>query len=703
MFRSLRCALLLTSALLLGTSQAQWSPVGLPGGQMNCTLLLHDTLLVGTSCGIYRSLDNGNTFVPHSRRMPAGTVHSLLDNGQLLFACVLYKGIYTSTDRGVTWVLSLPGAFLRDYSGRTDIEQAGNAVVVRAYYVDSLYYTVDNGQNWSSRAVGNSVLDNITAANGKLYAWSYNGAFGATNGLYRSADLGASWQLCSGATEGVTLVRAVGNTIYAFGDRTYSSTDDGLSFTQLTSGSTFGAEYLTWDGTRFYMMGGGNVNVGRGSWQPGQSSWQTLGASLPTAGNTLGLFAHNGRVTASCVEHTYTSGDAGANWTQNALTGMNTTELMDLHADAAGAVAVTINKVLRANEGTSSWTALPEDLTEDIYTVMRMGNTITVGTDWISILRNYYSTNDNPSWTATDYVDQYVYQAYDLWVHQLATHDTIVSFSNAGTQPIVLFDETGALLADISAGFSPGPFYFNVVDVTVHNGDLYAAFTSEDDSLRTAVRRFDLPNASTWTNVYQADEEGDEGCRAIGSFGGRLFLGVGFGGGVRVSDNDGATWTDLSTGLDNVTPQRFISANGYFFMASDNGVYYLSPAGDEWIDITGNLIVGDVAEVGISQGHAWARLASGGAWTMPLAGNVGMQEVRASNSAMLWPNPAKDVVSVQLDGPVTQVPYSIVDQEGRTVQSGSVSSKGTIALRTLAPGVYEVRFGNGERARLVVR
>jgi hypothetical protein len=679
--------------------------VGLPGGEVHCTLLLHDTLLVGTPCGIYRSLDNGNTFAPHSRRMPAGVVHSLLDNGQLLFACVLKKGVYTSTDRGVTWHLSLPGAFLRGYNGRSDIEQAGSAIVVRAYYVDSLYYTVDNGQHWSARHVGNSTLDNIHGANGKLYAWSYNGAFGATNGLYRSADLGATWQLCSGVTEGALHVRAVGNTLYAFGDRTYRSTDDGLSFTELTSGAPFGASFLTWDGTRFYMMGEGNINVGRGTWQPGQASWQTLGASLPDQGTGIGLFAHNGRITASRVEHVYTSADGGANWTQNALNGMNTTELMDLHADAAGAVAVTLRKVLRANEGASSWTVLPENLSEDIYTVMRLGNTITVGTDWISILRNYYSINENANWTATDYVDQYIYQAYDLWTHQFALHDTIVSFSNSGAQPIVLFDATGTLLLDISAGFMPGPFYFNVVDVTEHNGDLYAAFTSEDDSTRTAVRRLDLPDATSWTNVYQANDEGDEGCRAIGSFGGRLFLGVGFGGGVRVSDNDGTSWTDLSAGLHNVTPQRFINANGYFFMASDNGVYYLNATGDGWVDITGDLMVGDVAEVCISPGTAWARLTGGGAWSMPLNGNVSVPESSTANTTLLWPNPAHDVVSVQLGGPATQVPYTMVDHLGRTVQSGTVhSSKGTLTLRGLTPGAYEVRFANGaQRAKLLVR
>jgi hypothetical protein len=93
-------------------------------------------------------------------------------------------------------------------------------------------------------------------------------------------------------------------------------------------------------------------------------------------------------------------------------------------------------------------------------------------------------------------------------------------------------------------------------------------------------------------------------------------------------------------------------------------------------------------------------------------GAVGIHELAQSGDMSLFPNPATDQLTVELDlGAASTAQFSILDMTGRTVFVRSVSAndrKLDLDLATLgmAPAVYMVRLDNGlgqRTEKLVVR
>lgn len=80
--------------------------------------------------------------------------------------------------------------------------------------------------------------------------------------------------------------------------------------------------------------------------------------------------------------------------------------------------------------------------------------------------------------------------------------------------------------------------------------------------------------------------------------------------------------------------------------------------------------------------------------------NTGMPENGDNTAFNLYPNPASTGVFVDLpdNGPSTKVRYTIMDQTGRTVQSGELSVMNSeITLRDLVAGTYFIRFVNDDK------
>jgi photosystem II stability/assembly factor-like uncharacterized protein len=215
-------------------------------------------LVLATHYGIFRSGDDGASWTQvaagPNQLMQGLMTDSLVSsplNPQRLYVLTQIAvahptgtlGLYTSSDQGRTWKLAVDQATM----GNMFFVAPGNDTPdeVYVYLPDlgalGLKVSLDAGQHFSTtgtlpfgRIFG---LLAIPGAPGQLLVYG-------NDGMARSSDGGAHWQVVKGTTGGVFGLATAGphSPIYASGDAgIYASQDGGKSFSLVYSQSTFGS------------------------------------------------------------------------------------------------------------------------------------------------------------------------------------------------------------------------------------------------------------------------------------------------------------------------------------------------------------------------------------------------------------------------------------------------------------------------------
>jgi photosystem II stability/assembly factor-like uncharacterized protein len=284
---------------------ATFAIVNLSGTLYACS---HDTL--------FRSVDNGTTWIPHDTLTP-GSVSSFKENNGYFYIADKYRyRFYMSADTGSTWQEINPVGYnsILDFAAEN-----GNIFIYRSS-TDEFMYSPDNGMTFSTIPLPFIPFnfDFLTLKNSILYA-------GCDKGFFISNDLGSSWTRevtgLSGQDTNIahTLIRD--STIYictAYGN-IFRSALSPISWTQIGSRSFYYAPYFFDAGTEYL------IGTDRGFYRSTDNaiSWSLHNKGIEPNTIPYSLSGNAGEVWAGSDRGTARSTDAGNTWSEILTTGEN--------------------------------------------------------------------------------------------------------------------------------------------------------------------------------------------------------------------------------------------------------------------------------------------------------------------------------------------------------------------------------------------
>ena len=266
------------------TSQAQnWSFTSTAGPYgatvYDLAITSNGTLLAGTPGGLYRSVDNGNTWsrvVVSAANNNSGVFDIEVTSGGTIYVILsLFNvnqfGPFTSTDDGLTWTKMTPTGLASGSPKRIKAapnKVSGNVVLYFVYQNSGqLYRSTDGGTTWQNSATVSSAINDIDIdSNNKVYLSTQS------NSVQLSTDNGITFGIASGSgglSTTSTIYNATldgSNNLYALApDAPWRLLSGGGSWSSLKSGALTDAAYSGFvdsDGTNLYLL---NTSSGK-SW-----------------------------------------------------------------------------------------------------------------------------------------------------------------------------------------------------------------------------------------------------------------------------------------------------------------------------------------------------------------------------------------------------------------------------------------------------
>jgi len=194
------------------------------------------TIFAGGATGAYLSTDSSaNYFSSNSGNDAVGPTRGFTKDNDYLYTCTS-QGVFRSSDNGATW--------LSRSSGLTNLLTSGIIKVGSNLFVvgpTGVFKSSDNADNWNTAGLSTIDIRSIAAINDTLFVGT-NGA-----GIYKSVDWGLNWVSVNNGLGSASNFRAIeskGNTLFAAGPTgtgVFRSLDFGSNWILLSGGLSSGS------------------------------------------------------------------------------------------------------------------------------------------------------------------------------------------------------------------------------------------------------------------------------------------------------------------------------------------------------------------------------------------------------------------------------------------------------------------------------
>ncbi|CAN5118615.1 hypothetical protein BH09BAC5_BH09BAC5_02040 [soil metagenome] len=633
------------------------------------------------SLGIYKSTDGGVTWNPSglSWTLSQGNAIAKIEmdpyNNQVIYACTT-AGLYKTSDAGVTWNIVQTG----DHS---DLEfEPGTSNIYTAKYdywgSSEVYRSIDGGSSWNAiTSFGmqyNYIRIAVTPANPAKIAMLCS----TTNHpLYMSSDWGNTVNYVSDVAENsILFISPTDETImYTGGVYIQKSTNSGQTFNTIT----------WW----YYNFPYADVHADQHNVFFDPLDMDKI------------YFCNDGGV--------YHYSESTDNW-GDISNGLIITQFYKIAASAADPMMIiggTQDNGGRMRESNGSWRAT------------NGGDAMEVAVD---------PTDDNIIYTT--YINGQIYRSLDKW-----TNDTYydISANIPGGQPNGSW--VTPYMLDPSDNNSIVAGYDDVWRSTNQGGNWTQLSTNIANGntlecLEVAPSDFNTIYCSAGSTLYKTSDLGATwtthnagGSPSITSIvvnptnpnqvwitrGGYTSIYK-----VQMSLDGGSTWTNLSSGLPNVSVNTSLYENGsanLIYIGTDAGIYYRDTITNAWTNYSNGLPNTSVTDLQIF--YPTRKLRAGtygrGIWEIDLVNPLGIENQNTSDAGILkiYPNPSSGIFNLNytsnLKSPVT---ISVKNILGETLLTLENTTTTQLDLSTFPKGFYFLtltQMGNQQTQILIVK
>jgi photosystem II stability/assembly factor-like uncharacterized protein len=353
---------------------------------------------IGRGGSIYRSFDNGDTWVKINSGLPDLYIHSIAINSVGYIYAASDSGVYRSIDNGDYWT----------HIGLTEFRVLSLTITPGGYTFAGtdngcIYHSTDNGDNWTQTNIDLDFGIRCIAINsrGDIFAgtgnYQFDGSWG--KGIYRSTDNGDHWTHRGLTYSGVgSLAINPNGDIFAigWGSGVFRSTDNGDNWIDLYAvemNNYFSALAINTSGHIFVCGFKGvyrSTDDGDNWTQTGLIDFSVQSLAINSTGHIFAGTDRNG---------VYCSTDNGDNWIQTGLKGISSNSMA---INLNGHIFVGGEGVYRSTNGGENWdqTGLTDFWIRSLA-VNSNGHSF-AGTHDNGV---YRSTDNGDNWTPTGLMD----------------------------------------------------------------------------------------------------------------------------------------------------------------------------------------------------------------------------------------------------------------------------------------------------------
>ncbi len=629
------------SWMQIATTFKKYTLLGL---QITSSDALFATVTLHPDSGIWRSLDNGDTW---QRVLSVGFLKphiSITPNGSIfvLETASLGSSYFLSTDNGNSWAkvissLNSIAGIWGDKAGQLFISAQG-----------SFYRSTDSGQNWSK------IINGITGPF-TYFSESPNGyLFGIQSDVcYRSLDSGRTWKhLINFYNVSSININKNGRMIITGDEKTIASDDGGDHWRDVVRSPIFpnGNIHIVGVGSKGDFFGSASNILFRSSLDTNSS---LLKIDVPTGsvtsilkhpnGNLIGFTQDNPQgIYKFNIGSIWLSQDDGKYWTM-----VRSDSVISMQPYANSAIFKTAidssHNLLAATEGQ----------------IIRSSNS---GLNWI---------RDGARLTS--------------WISGIDVRNSGEIFVSSGTEGIFRSIDNGKTWDQLNNGVKNQQIF----SLAIHqNGDVYAGsqdtiYKSTDVGLTWHYLNTNFPSNAGSVTAMVVNTQGDI-LAAIQNIG------------VYWSTDNGATWWKRAAGLNATRVNVLLSTPaGKVFAATDSGIFYLDTnAGSNWVKFNDGLTATNIFSLCRDQsGRLFAGSDVSGVFssiqTFNVANQNGVSQTNISASATSlgtnYPNPFSTS---------TTIPFSIGERSNITVEVFDAlgRSYGVLANGSYEAGSYDTKF-----------